>query len=196
MKVRRRVATRSALALARKALAVGSAALPAYASPFSKRDFTQAQLFALLCLKQFLRQDYRGLVALLKDWSDLRQALRLKKVPHYSTLCYAQNRLATRSGFKRLLEAVSDDAFAQGLADEPPEVAVDATGFESRHCSRYFVQRLWRAPASTGALAKADSGLSHAESLGCWSAGHYRSKPGLTTISTCDTAGRALLELH
>jgi Transposase DDE domain len=141
MKVRGRVATRSALALARKALAVGSAALPAYASPYSKRDFTQAQLFAMLCLKQFLRQDYRGLVALLKDWSDLRQALRLKKVPHYSTLCYAQNRLATRSAFKRLLEAVSDDAFAQGLAEELPEVAVDATGFESRHCSRYFVHR-------------------------------------------------------
>ena len=54
MKIRRRVATRSALALARKALAVSSAALPAYASPFSKRDFTQPQLFALLCLKQFL----------------------------------------------------------------------------------------------------------------------------------------------
>jgi Transposase DDE domain len=141
MKVRRRVATRSALALARKALAVGSVALPAYASPFSRKDFTQAQLFAMLCLKEFLRQDYRGMVALLKDWSDLRRVLRLTKVPHYSTLCYAQARLATRSGFNRLLAAIADDAFAQGLADEPPEVAVDATGFESRHCSRYFVQR-------------------------------------------------------
>jgi hypothetical protein len=141
MKTRRRAATHFPLALARKALQVGTSALPTYASPFSKKDFTQGQLFAVLCLKQFLRQDYRGMVALLKDWSDLRNALGLKKVPHYSTLWYAQDRLATRSGFTRLLDAVSDDAFAQGLTEEPPEVAIDATGFESHHCSRYFVQR-------------------------------------------------------
>jgi hypothetical protein len=193
MKVRRRVATRSALALARKALAVGSAAFPAYGSPFSKKDFTQGQLFAMLCLKQFLRQDYRGFVVLLSEWSDLRQVLQLKKVPHYCTLCYAQARLATRSGFHRLLDVVSDDGFAQGLADAPPEVAIDATGFESRHCSRYFVQRLWRTPASSGTLAKADSGLPHPEPSGCGSAGYPWTKSGLATVPACGTPGRAAL---
>jgi hypothetical protein len=85
--------TKSAVRLARAALATGQAALPAYSSRFSRHDYTQPQLFALLALKQFLKTDYRGVVALVAEWTDLRRALGLKTVPHYSTLCYAERRL-------------------------------------------------------------------------------------------------------
>jgi hypothetical protein len=85
--------TKSAVRLAGEALVVGQASLPAYSSRYSKHDFTQPQLFALLALKQFLKTDYRGLVALLAEWGELRRALGLKRVPHYSTLCYAERRL-------------------------------------------------------------------------------------------------------
>ena len=88
-----RAMTKSAVRLAREALAVGQSALPAYSSRYSRHDFTQPQLFALLALKQFVKTDYRGLVALLAEWGELRRALRLPKVPHYSTLCYAERRL-------------------------------------------------------------------------------------------------------
>ena len=88
-----RAMTKSAVRLAREALAVGRAALPAYASRFSKHDFTQPQLFAMLVLRQFLKTDYRGVVALLAEWAEVRRALRLRKVPHYSTRCYAERRL-------------------------------------------------------------------------------------------------------
>ena len=47
----------------------------------------------MLVLREFLRVDYRKLVAYLEQWSDLREALELKRVPHYSTLCYAADRL-------------------------------------------------------------------------------------------------------
>src|SRR3712207_9275984 len=60
--------SKSAVQVAREALAVGRAALPAYGSRFSRHDCTQPQLFALLVLKQFLRTDYRGLVALVAEW--------------------------------------------------------------------------------------------------------------------------------
>ena len=85
--------TKSAVRLAREALAVGRAALPAYSSRFSRHDFTQPQLFALLVLRQFLRTDYRGVVTAVGEWGELRRALGLRKVPHYSTLCYAERRL-------------------------------------------------------------------------------------------------------
>ena len=85
--------SKSALCVAREALAVGRAALPAYGSRFSRRDYTQPQLFALLVLKQFLRTDYRGLVAMVAEWGELRQVLGLRKVPHYSTLAHAAPRL-------------------------------------------------------------------------------------------------------
>jgi hypothetical protein len=78
--------TRSPLAFTQKALEVARAALPAYASKFSRKDFTRHQHVAILALKTFLRTGYRGIVALLADWSDLRDALRLTKVPHFTTL--------------------------------------------------------------------------------------------------------------
>jgi len=88
-----RAMTKSPVALARKALRVGRAGLERYSSPFSRKDFTQPQLLAILVLRQFFKTDYRGIVQMLQDLSDLRSALDLKKVPHYSTLCYAEQRL-------------------------------------------------------------------------------------------------------
>lgn len=85
--------TRSPVALAKAALRVAREALPPYASVFSKHDFTQQQLFAILVLRQFFKTDYRGIVALLDDLPDLRRTLGLAKTPHYSTLCYAEKRL-------------------------------------------------------------------------------------------------------
>ena len=85
--------TKSPLALARSALQAARKALPAYSCPKSRHDFTQHQLFACLVLKDFLRTDYRGLVQMLSEWSELRQTMGLEKVPHYSTLCYARRRL-------------------------------------------------------------------------------------------------------
>ena len=85
--------TKSALRIVRDALAAGETALPPYGSRFSRRDHTRPQLFALLALRQFLRTDYRGVVALAAEWRELREALGLTKVPHYSTLAHAAPRL-------------------------------------------------------------------------------------------------------
>ncbi len=85
--------TRSPVALARKAVEIAQRALPAYSSRFSRRDFTQHQMFALLVLMTFLKTDHRGIVAIVSEWSDLREALGLTKVPHYSALYKAQQRL-------------------------------------------------------------------------------------------------------
>jgi hypothetical protein len=85
--------TRSPVELARKAVEIAGRALPAYSSPFSRKDFTQPQLFAVMVLMTFLRTDPRGIVGILKDWSDVRGAIGLRKVPHYSTIYKAQQRL-------------------------------------------------------------------------------------------------------
>src|SRR5262249_19666718 len=67
--------------------------LPAYSSKYSRKDYTQHQLFALLALKTFFKTDYRGLTQMLADFVELRQDLGLDGIPHYSTLCYAARRL-------------------------------------------------------------------------------------------------------
>lgn len=93
-----RASTRSPVALARKALGVAADAVPAYSGKYSRRDFTQHQLLAVLVLEQFLNTNDRGVVALLADWSDLREALGLRagKLPHHTTLFRARQRLAKK----------------------------------------------------------------------------------------------------
>jgi len=89
--------TKSPIALAKVALAAGKRALPDYSHRFSPHTFNQPQLFAILALRQFLKTDYRGIVQMLSEWSDLRQVLGLTRVPHYSTLCYAERRLLKKT---------------------------------------------------------------------------------------------------
>jgi hypothetical protein len=85
--------TKDPIAFARAALEAGKEALPDYSHPKSPHKFTQPQLFAMLALKQFFKLDYRGTVVWLARWTELREALELKHVPNYSTLCYAEGRL-------------------------------------------------------------------------------------------------------
>ena len=95
--------TKSPLALAKEALKVAQDTLAPYSSPFSPKIFTQPQLFAILALRQFFKTDYRGIAQMLNDFSDLRKVLGLKKTPHYSTLCYAEQRLLKKGLFTNYL---------------------------------------------------------------------------------------------
>jgi len=88
-----RATTKSPLAFTRAALEVARAAVAAYSSARSRKDYTQHQHVALLALKLFLGTDYRGLVARVAEWSDLRAALGLAEVPHFTTLRKAHARL-------------------------------------------------------------------------------------------------------
>jgi len=88
--------TKSPRAVVREALELARQSLPAYTSARSRKDYTSHQLFAVLALKTFLKTDYRGVVQFLHDFAELRNDLGLKKVPNYSTLCYAEGRLLKR----------------------------------------------------------------------------------------------------
>lgn len=88
--------TRSAVALAAEALRAGQAALPAYSSKHSRKDYTQPQLFAVLAVRKYLKLDYRSMEVRLGEWSELREAIGLAKVPDYSTLCLAEARLSKK----------------------------------------------------------------------------------------------------
>jgi hypothetical protein len=86
--------TKSPKALASQALEAAQRALPSYSATHSPKLYTQPQLFAVLVLRQFFRTDLRGIVGILNDSSDLREVLGLRRVPHYSTLSYAEKRFS------------------------------------------------------------------------------------------------------
>src|SRR5262249_39761447 len=90
--------TKSPRRVALEALRLAQESLPAYSCPTSRHDFTQAQLFAILALKTFFKTDYRGIIAIVRDWPELQHDLGLAKLPHYSTLCYAEQRLLQKGG--------------------------------------------------------------------------------------------------
>ena len=126
---------------------VGQLALPDYAHLFSPKKFTQPQLFACLALKEFLQLDYRKLAALLMDCSDLRAAIELEVVPHFTTFQKSAQRLLRLPLTERLLDKTLRLAVLQGrLKSTVPVAAADGTGWESHHVSHYYVKR--RASAS------------------------------------------------
>jgi hypothetical protein len=84
-------------------LAIGSATLRDYSHPFSPKTYTQPQLFACLVVKAFLKTDYRGTCRVLQEWAELRDTLRLAKVPHFTTLQKASERLLRARRARRLL---------------------------------------------------------------------------------------------
>jgi hypothetical protein len=104
---------------------------------FSPKKFTQSQLLVCLVLKIFFKTDYRGIVQLLCDSPDLCKSFHLKAVPHFTTLQKASKRLLTSPLAKKLLESTVK-AFCKKQIEL---AALDSTGLESHHVSRYFVRR-------------------------------------------------------
>jgi Transposase DDE domain/Transposase domain (DUF772) len=125
-------------------------ALPAYRHRFSPRKFTQPQLMACLVLKEFLRLDYRGFVEHLADHPDLGRLIGLKAIPHYTTFQKAAARLLKAAPARALFDAVLDRALRDRVRKRrAPLAAVDGTGMESRHVSRYYVKRRTRTGTGT-----------------------------------------------
>jgi hypothetical protein len=129
---------------ARLAHQVASQQLPVYGSKFAPKKFTQPSLLAALCVKEYLKLDYRGLEALLASAAELRTALGLRHVPDHSMLHWFARHKVTPRLLHRML--------AQTLQQFPRRrrsrhtVAVDATGFTRGLTSRYYAARLrqWR----------------------------------------------------
>jgi Transposase DDE domain len=125
-------------------------AVPAHRHRFSPKKFTQPQLMACLVLKEFLRLDYRGLTEHLADHDELTRSLALKAIPHYTTLQKAAARLLRAAPARELFDAVLDRALrAKVRKRRVPLAAIDGTGMESRHTSRYYVKRRSRTGSDT-----------------------------------------------
>ena len=78
--------------VALRALEVAQQTLPIYGLKHSPKLYTQHQLFAIAALRQFFRTDFRGIVAILADSRDLCGVLGLDRIPHFTTVRYAELR--------------------------------------------------------------------------------------------------------
>jgi transposase len=114
------------LPFARIALRVSRALLPRYRSRFSKRQFTQPQLLAILCLMRYEDWTFREAEVRLREHQELRAALPLAAVPHYTTLHRFLQRLDDDTVDRGLTETVRRLRRRRGQAQA--SVAIDGTG--------------------------------------------------------------------
>lgn len=130
--------SKSARKVAQAAYHIAKNTLSDYSHRFSPKKFTQAQLFTCLVLKIFFKKDYRGITEILKDSPTLCETFNLKTVPHFTTLQKAANRLLTYRLVDQLLESTVKTVCKRRKIKL---AAVDSTGLEARHISKYFVRR-------------------------------------------------------
>ena len=88
------------------ALDVAQATVPRYRTAFSKHQFAQPQLLAILCLMRYEDWTYREAEVRLAEHSELCLALRLRSVPDYTTLYRFSRRLDEAAITRALNEVV------------------------------------------------------------------------------------------
>jgi hypothetical protein len=116
--------------------------LPPYASHFSRKDFTRAQLFACLVLREHQKKSYRGVEALLADSPTWLADVALKKAPDHNTLARAFDSFMKPALARSMLDLMAKLEKQHKTSKRKSEpLAIDSSMYESRHVSRHFERR-------------------------------------------------------
>jgi len=116
--------------------------LPEHSCKFSRQDFTLAQLFACLVMREFFGLSFRRTEALLADAPQWLADIGLKRAPDHNTLWRASGALISSRRCGGMLDLLAD-LFARArllTLDEKP-LAMDSTCFEQRHRSGHYDRR-------------------------------------------------------
>lgn len=130
------------LPFARIALQVSRAVLPRFRSRFSKHQFTQPQLLAILCLMRYEDWTFREAEVRLSEHRELRQVLGLVSVPDFTTLYRFLQRLDDQTIDHAVGETVRRLRGSLRRGRKRARVAVDATGLAQGAVSTFFVRRM------------------------------------------------------
>jgi hypothetical protein len=119
--------------------------LPEHSCRFSRHDFTLAQLFACLVVREFFGLSYRRTEALLSDVPQWLADIGLAKTPDHNTLWRAFDALVASRRCSRMLDLLADlFAKARLLTLGRKPLAIDSTCFEQRHRSGHYDRRCRR----------------------------------------------------
>lgn len=119
--------------------------LPEHSCKFSRHDFTLAQLFACLALREFFGLSYRRTEALLIDSPTWLADVGLARAPDHNTLWRAFELLLSTRRCHRLLDLiVALFARSRLLKLRRKPLAMDSTCFERHHRSGHYDRRCRR----------------------------------------------------
>jgi len=112
--------------------------VPRYSSKFSRKDYTLHQHIVLLVLRSRERKTYRDFVEWLDVCDCIKSVLGLDKVPHYTALQKAADRLPPGL-FEEIVGYIGCL-----IAKDDCVVGIDGTGFSLQHSSKYYCDRIKR----------------------------------------------------
>jgi hypothetical protein len=116
--------------------------LPKHSCKFSRQDFSLAQLFACLVVREFFCLSFRRAEALLADSPAWLADIGLAKAPDHNTLWRAFEALLAGRRCGRILDLLAElFAKAKLLTLRRRPLAIDSTCFEQRHRSLHYDRR-------------------------------------------------------
>jgi len=119
--------------------------LPEHSCKFSRHDFTLAQLFACLVVREFFGLSFRGTEALLADTPQWLADVGLSKAPDHNTLWRAFESLLVARRCTRMLDLLARlFAKAKLLTLRRRPLAIDSTCYEQHHRSAHYDHRCRR----------------------------------------------------
>ncbi|MEM3814867.1 MAG: IS5 family transposase [Candidatus Micrarchaeia archaeon] len=110
-----------------------------YSSKFSKKTFTQHQFLVMGILKTELKMNYRDFRDWLEFSTEAVYLLKLKKIPHFTTLQKFLQRFDPV-----VFDILISSIFSQIVRNKLIDIAVDSSGFTSSYSSKYYVMRINR----------------------------------------------------
>lgn len=123
--------------VARAALVAACRTIEQHRTRFSRKDFSQRQLVAILVLMKLNKTTYRGVVDLLDSMAGVRDVLQLSRVPHWSTLHKFATRRCTIEMVNDILARLARDLVELDGGGQREQV-LDSTGIDSSCASRYY----------------------------------------------------------
>lgn len=123
----------------RAAYLLATQCLPDYRDRYSRHDFTLAQLFACLVIREHQQKSYRGVEALLRDCPDWLANIGMSRAPDHNTLWRAFLFLIKPGLVNNMLDLQAKWAMQRKLIKgRVKPVTLDSSMFESHHVSRHF----------------------------------------------------------
>lgn len=102
---------------------------------YSKQKYTQPQLFAILAYKTYNKYDYRNTIENLKISTKLQKALKLKTIPHYTTI----QKFFKKLPVKKLKQI--NKLLLQHFPVSECYFSLDGTGFTNSYSDIYYNNR-------------------------------------------------------
>lgn len=110
--------------------------IPAYSCRRSKHTYKQYQLAVIWSLMKYLKTNYRGIITQLDLMPDIKEAIGISQLPHFTTINKFFLRINTSAVYFTLVQTAYLFSYKSDI------VAIDSTGYSSSHASLYYAQRM------------------------------------------------------